>query len=83
VLKAADISLDPGARIMLIGGGGGGWGPPEDRSPSLIAADLDAEYITWPSAQRAYGPAFEAARQLAQSGPQTAVRSDSTEESYA
>ena len=83
VLKAADISLDPGARIMLIGGGGGGWGPPEDRSPSLIAADLDAEYITWPSAQRAYGPAFEAARRLARSGPRTAVRSDSTEESYA
>jgi N-methylhydantoinase B/oxoprolinase/acetone carboxylase alpha subunit len=68
---------------MLVGGGGGGWGPPEDRSPSSIAADLDAEYITWPSAQRDYGPAFEAARQLARSGLQAAVRSDSTEEPYA
>jgi N-methylhydantoinase B len=82
VLKAADITLDPGARIMLVGGGGGGWGRPQDRSPGAIAADLDAGYITWPSAQRDYGPVFEAARLLARSGPEAAAGSDSTEESH-
>jgi N-methylhydantoinase B len=64
VLKASNISLAPGARIMLVGGGGGGWGKPHDRSPSAIAADLEAGYVTPQAARRDYGPAFDATELL-------------------
>lgn len=44
-----------GQRLRLSLPGGGGYGPPSDRDPALIAADLDAGLITPEQAETDYG----------------------------
>jgi len=54
VLKQDGIQLEPGARVMLVGGGGGGWGDPLDRDLDAIAEDLVDGYVTSAAAGRDY-----------------------------
>ena len=54
VLKQDGIQLEPGARVMLVGGGGGGWGDPLDRDLDAIEKDLVDGYVTSAAAGRDY-----------------------------
>jgi N-methylhydantoinase B len=54
VLKQDGIQLEPGARVMLVGGGGGGWGDPLERDLDAIAEDLVDGYVTSAAAGRDY-----------------------------
>ncbi|MGV8951070.1 MAG: hydantoinase B/oxoprolinase family protein [Cypionkella sp.] len=53
--------LHAGDLVRIITGGGGGWGPPAQRAPKAIAADLRAGLITPEHARAVYG--FEEAAQ--------------------
>lgn len=54
-IPAEPRALDPGSELVLRLPGGGGYGRPRDRDPQLIAADLEAGYITRATARRVYG----------------------------
>ncbi len=47
--------LNPGDRLTLNYAGGGGFGPPEERDPQMIEADLADELITVESGKKIYG----------------------------
>lgn len=47
--------LRKGDIVRIITGGGGGWGPPEQRDPAAVAADLRAGLLTPEAALRQYG----------------------------
>ncbi len=47
--------LNPGDRLTLNYAGGGGFGPPEERDPQMIEADLADELITVESGKEFYG----------------------------
>jgi N-methylhydantoinase B len=50
ILKGNQIKVPRGTRVMVEIGGGGGYGPPEERDPDALAADLADGYMTsWPS----------------------------------
>lgn len=56
--------LPPGARVTALFAGGGGYGPPRERDPAAIAADLELGFITPERALRDYGhPAAVPAQQ--------------------
>lgn len=46
--------LRKGDRVRIVTGGGGGWGPPAQRDPAAVAADLRAGLLTPEAARRLY-----------------------------
>ena len=53
--KVTALSVPRGASLEIATGGGGGFGPPSERDPSAVAADLADGYITPSFADRHYG----------------------------
>ena len=53
--KYANITLEPGDRIMLTTPGGGGYGDPAARDPGAVAEDVREGYISHAAAMRCYG----------------------------
>jgi len=56
--KMVGIPLKRGQRVRLETPGGGGYGPPEKREPAAIARDVALGFLSEPSADDAYGPAW-------------------------
>lgn len=52
--KATRVRLPKGAVLDLRTGGGGGFGPPAERDPAALVADLREGYVTEAEAQRRY-----------------------------
>ena len=65
VLKRDAIRLEPGARVILVGGGGGGWGDPLEREPEAVLRDVIAGYVSAEGAERDYGVEVDIARRTA------------------
>lgn len=58
LLKVNQLPVPRGTRVRLEIGGGGGYGPPEERDPAAVAADLEDGYVTaWPSPESKGGAA--------------------------
>lgn len=55
------IAFPSGATLSVSFAGGGGYGPPQDRDPNAIAADLDQGFITAEAADLEYGMASRSA----------------------
>jgi N-methylhydantoinase B len=53
--KADGIQLRPGDSVRVQSPGGGGYGDPLEREPSLVARDVEREYIAAEDARRDYG----------------------------
>ena len=53
--KVANIVLKAGDSIRIDTPGGGGFGPPSERDPDALAADLRDEIINVDDAERYYG----------------------------
>ncbi len=49
------FALKKGDLITVESGGGGGWGDPAEREPSLVAADVEAGYVSPEAAEKEYG----------------------------
>jgi N-methylhydantoinase B len=58
--KATRLRVPAGALVELETAGGGGWGPPAERDPALIHADLREGYVTLPRAREQYPHVFPA-----------------------
>jgi N-methylhydantoinase B len=56
--KATRLKVPKGATLELYDGGGGGYGPPEERDPEAVHADLREGYISEEHARRYYPHAF-------------------------
>jgi len=54
VAKDTRVPLPEGTRVELRCGGGGGFGPPEERDPAAVLADLREGYISDDHARRWY-----------------------------
>ncbi len=54
-LKAVGVELKAGDAITILAGGGGGYGPPFERDPAAVAADVAAGYVTAEHAEQRYG----------------------------
>ena len=52
--RQADVPLAPGDRLVIRTSGGGGLGPPAERDPVAVAADVDAGLVTPAAAGRDY-----------------------------
>ena len=65
--KATGARIPKGSTFELSTGGGGGYGPPSERDPDAIAADVRAGYISEDHA-RAHYPQYRAGRQAGASG---------------
>lgn len=52
--KMVGVRLKPGQRLRIASPGGGGYGPPAERDPDAIAADLRLGYVTDAAARRDY-----------------------------
>jgi N-methylhydantoinase B len=50
--------LPCGTVIRVVTGGGGGWGLPLERDPTLVLADVEAEFLDTKSAESIYGVAL-------------------------
>lgn len=59
VAKATGLKMPRGAAIDVLCGGGSGYGPPEQRDPAAVLADLREEYISEDHARRYYPHAFD------------------------
>lgn len=59
--KATRVAVPKGATVHLRTGGGGGYGPPAERDPAVVAADIRDGYISEAYARRHYPHAFERA----------------------
>lgn len=57
-LKAVGVELVSGDTITILAGGGGGYGPPLERDPELVAADVREGYVTVAHAADRYGVAL-------------------------
>jgi len=57
--KNTRLLLRKGSTLELYNGGGGGYGPPSERDPELVHADLGEGYVTEAHARRHYPHAFE------------------------
>ena len=47
--------LRPGDRLVVRNAGGGGYGPPSERAPAALAADLEGGYVTAERVREDYG----------------------------
>jgi N-methylhydantoinase B len=56
--KATRLHVPKGATLELYDGGGGGYGPPEERDPETVLADIREGYISEEHARRYYPHAF-------------------------
>jgi N-methylhydantoinase B len=56
--KATRLGLPKGSTVELHTGGGGGWGPPPERDPAAVRADLREGYISEEHARGHYPHAF-------------------------
>ncbi len=54
LIKATGAKVPKGSTFELSTGGGGGYGPPDDRDPSAIVADVHAGYISQEHARKHY-----------------------------
>lgn len=52
--QVGQIDLEPGERIVEVGGGGGGFGPPSTRAPSLVLSDVRKGFISVARARDTY-----------------------------
>lgn len=52
--KSSRVEIPKDSQVIIGSGGGGGYGPPEERSPSAVAADVEDGYITPELARRHY-----------------------------
>ena len=57
--KATRLPVPKGSTLHLHTGGGGGYGPPSERDPEAVRADLREGYITEDHAQRHYPHALD------------------------
>src|SRR6059058_4460905 len=57
--KNTRLLLRRGSTLELYNGGGGGYGPPSERDPELVHADIGEGYITEAHARLHYPHAFE------------------------
>ena len=53
--KFANVTLEPGDRILLTTPGGGGYGEPKKRDPEALAEDIREGYVSPGAAARFYG----------------------------
>ncbi len=53
--KFADVQLAEGDLVMLESAGGAGYGPPAERDPALVEADLREGFVSAEAADRLYG----------------------------
>ena len=56
-----NVPMPAGAVLFAQSGGGGGWGPPLERDPLLVRADVIDEYVTIEGARRDYGVVIDPA----------------------
>ena len=56
--KVGTYPLPAGSVVETRSGGGGGWGPPEERDPDAVHADVRLGYVSEREARRAYPHAF-------------------------
>lgn len=59
VSKATGLKIPKGARFEIACGGGGGFGPPSEREPDRVRADVREGYITEAHAREFYPHAFD------------------------
>jgi N-methylhydantoinase B len=57
--KNTRLFLPKGSTVELYNGGGGGYGPPSERDPEAIRADVREGYVTEERARRDYPHAFD------------------------
>jgi N-methylhydantoinase B len=57
--KATRLLVPSGATLELTCGGGGGYGPPSERDPDAVLADLREGYVSDAHARRFYPHALE------------------------
>ncbi|MBS1870263.1 MAG: hydantoinase B/oxoprolinase family protein [Actinobacteria bacterium] len=62
IVKVTSLPLEPGTILEYRTGGGGGYGPPSERDPEAVRADLRDGYITEQAARRDYPHAFSEPR---------------------
>lgn len=55
VARIPHAGLKKGDRVAIVTGGGGGWGPPSERDPASVAADIADGLIDAGEAQEVYG----------------------------
>jgi N-methylhydantoinase B len=53
--KTAALPLRPGDTVSIRTGGGGGYGPPTERDPAAVQADVRNGYVSRDAAAREYG----------------------------
>jgi len=53
--KYANITFEPGDRILLTAPGGGGYGNPAERDPAAVAEDVAEGYVSAEAAKQVYG----------------------------
>jgi N-methylhydantoinase B len=56
--KATRVPVPKGATVHLHTGGGGGYGPPAERDPAAVAADVRDGYLSEAAARADYPHAF-------------------------
>lgn len=54
-LRAVGVELEPGDVVTVVTGGGGGYGPPLERDPAAVAADVADGYVSAEQAAERYG----------------------------
>ncbi len=53
--RSPHLDLQVGDRVRVVTGNGGGYGPPGERAPAAVAADVEAGYLSEEQATAAYG----------------------------
>ncbi len=64
-LKANDIPLSPGDRVLIHSGGGGGYGDPLGRDPQAVALDVRRGFLSEAAARQDHGVVLDAAGTVA------------------
>jgi N-methylhydantoinase B len=59
IAKATRVFVPKGATMELFCGGGGGYGPPSERDPEAVHADVREGYTTEQHARQNYPHAFQ------------------------